>query len=358
MSCSSRDVNLPRGSTLVEDADEEIFLLYTRKQQPRRTPAQGLGRGQGLGISSDASDLVALSFSIEDPWAGSSESETQTRGRRLKAKSRTARRGPVEVELEVHQSIDALRNRAGDTGSVLWRSSLHFARFVLTSHHFPHPSRPSLLPNLSSSSILEFGSGTGFLGIALRSVVDQWTFTDQLENLALILRNARSNSVAVSDPGVVARDGSHHSIVELDWIEQSRAYVASRKDRLDLDVDASSPASSRSDRRHPDVILAVDCIYNPALSVPLAHAILHNAHRDTVVVVVSELRESEALETFLATFLARGREQFKPDQWQLARVDWADETPDDQTYRTRVVGELGDSDFVTWVAWCEPRIDM
>lgn len=140
MSCSSRDVNLPRGSTLVEDADEEvssppvpiilisrtylptvesvwqIFLLYTRKQQPRRTPAQGLGRGQGLGISSDASDLVALSFSIEDPWAGSSESETQTRGRRLKAKSRTARRGPVEVELEVHQSIDALRNRAGDTG--------------------------------------------------------------------------------------------------------------------------------------------------------------------------------------------------------------------------------------------------
>ncbi|GAA5908339.1 uncharacterized protein JCM6883_004353 [Sporobolomyces salmoneus] len=341
MLSTSPNLNLPSGASLVSDADEEIFLLYTKKQQASirlsaLTAAQQ-GREGGLGINSDSGDLLELSLSIENPWRKVEDETKRKKGKKVQGKAKEL----IEVEVELHQSLNALRNRAGDTGSVLWRLSLHFAKFFLTSHHFPHPSFPFLLPNLSTSSILELGSGTGFLGIVLRSIFAKspsdfkWTFSDQLDNLPLILRNLQTNSLD-SSPS--------YSIVELDWIQQSQEYL-------------SNPSLvTRESPSFPNLIFAVDCIYNPSLSAPLVHTILHNSGPETIVVVVSELRESEALETFLSTWLEEGEKRFQGFDWKVARLDWEQEGGEDgKSYRERVVGDLGDSEFVVWIVWCDTR---
>ncbi|GAA5958482.1 hypothetical protein JCM3765_007891 [Sporobolomyces pararoseus] len=370
-------LNLPHGSTIIEDADEEIFLLYTNKQQSSsgstRSNTATTGAGGGLGINSQSGDVLNLSIVVENPWKQPRGGTEQKKG---KKSSKGKEKESFEVEVELHQSIDSLRNRAGDTGSVLWRLSLHLAKFLLTNHYFPNPSFPPLLPNLSASKILELGSGTGFLGIALRSIFQNtnlpkppsratqtlcssssstlprassfhWTFSDQLENLPLVLRNLKANSVLPSEVGEEAQHS--YSILELDWIHESQEYLKESQSS-----NSGGGATSRIDRQFADLILAVDCLYNPSLSAPLAHTILRNSTNETVVVVVSELRESEALETFLKTWLEEGQEIFDGYDWKVARLNWNEVSGEDgEKYREKVVGELGDSGFVTWVGWCE-----
>ncbi|GAA5923193.1 uncharacterized protein JCM15063_003566 [Sporobolomyces koalae] len=335
-------VHLPSGSVLVEDADEEIFLLYTNKQQRATSESAATGRGAAeLGYHSDQGDVLAVNLSVNNPWSGSGQADTVMKSRKFK-KGKGKEKETLEVNVELRQSLAALRNRKGDTGSVLWRLSLHLAEYILTLHHFPSPEVPCLLPNLSTSSILELGSGTGFLGLALRSIFApftpsthptesafKWTFSDQLDNLPLILRNLRGNSISESEIG----DSPAHpySIVELDWLAESRDYLADR----------TQPRKSRQPGSFPDLILAVDCIYNPALASPLAHTILRNSGSETVVVVASELRDSEALETFLRCWLEEGRQ----GGWQVTRLGW--ESLDEQ----RAAGDLADPKFVVWVGW-------
>lgn len=72
------------------------------------------------------------------------------------------------------------------------------------------------------------------------------------------------------------------------------------------------------------------------------------------MIVVSELRESEALETFLKTWLEEGEKKFEGSHWKVARLNWDEETGEDgERYREEVVGELRDPGFVVWVGWCE-----
>lgn len=61
-----------------------------------------------------------------------------------------------------------------------------------------------------------------------------------------------------------------------------------------------------------DLIISVDTLYNPSLSAPLACTIAAYANARTIVLVVAELREPEALELWLGEMLARG--------WSIVRV--------------------------------------
>ncbi|GAA5847042.1 hypothetical protein JCM5353_005757, partial [Sporobolomyces roseus] len=239
---------LPSGSSLAEDADEEIFLIYTNKQQSQAEESPN--DTGGLGFHSSHGDVLNLSLTIENPWLPSvdqNDGKKRAKGKKSKEKGKDS----FEVEVEVHQSLDNLRNRKGDTGSVLWRLSLHLAKYLLRSHIYPHSSHPPLLPNLSTSTILELGSGTGYLGLALRSIFSstttrvppnstsrssstfspptipfEWTFSDQLENLSLVLRNLHANGVP---PSLIGDSPSQpYSIVELDWLVESQAYLAKK----------------------------------------------------------------------------------------------------------------------------------
>ncbi|GAA6058709.1 hypothetical protein JCM10212_003397 [Sporobolomyces blumeae] len=642
-------LNLPaRGTTLVEDPDEEIFLLYTNKQlslvdrsrQPAPPPRgphpsrrcgarggpgdgdrDGDGGGGGLGFHSDRGDVLNVSLRVDNPWwttrplsaPSTSPHESRTaafepgtirptvlpepldgkppkrsstrrtdrakgRGNRV-AEATTTTTTPTttatatggrkgnkgkdrvsdgfEIQVEVHQSLNDLRNRKGDTGSVVWNLSLHLATFLLKSYHFPRPpsrarDRP-LLPRLSSSTVLELGSGTGFLGVALRSVfagpgtrdevgpgrasrsslrptpattvgssrsrsttiplprdsgsrrdspsktttttttplsIDRrdglggardgadkrgkWIFSDQLENLALVVRTLRANGIGLSsaekerktkgggggggggggsravqggnpssgratrntaEPVRSARDEDEdededdnfrYDVVEVDWVVESREFERSKENRQPAprrsppsasprltspslaDRSVHSAAVRTQDRDEgddlrggreatidPDVIVAVDCIYNPSLCLPLVHTILSFARvgsstsrtttrseddeegtpttDSTVVVVAAELRDSEPLEVFLRAWQDEARAIGQ--RWMIVRVGSRSERADDEEdhledqdepgnqearererdndreARERLWGALGDSKYVVWIGW-------
>ncbi|BGP52867.1 Ribosomal protein lysine methyltransferase [Rhodotorula sphaerocarpa] len=398
------NLNLPAGSLLVEDADEEIFLLYTRKLQlagQSRSPGSEQKEGgkdeetlktDGLGFASEAGEVVPVVLTVSDPRLDAAEAPNVSGSAALGPRRGGPKRGKgaggsvgarkqVTVEVDLHQSLAALRHRKGDTGSVLWRLSVHLAKYLLREHHFPDPSRPALLPSLPHSTILELGSGTGFLGIALRSLFQdangdgRWLFSDQLENLPLVVRNLRANgvldrgaatgtpaaspsispplsprlkarSVGTASAGSKTKAGEHRSGPKADGRSKRGTEPAERVEVLELDWLAEAAAWDREQLRPP-----VDCIYNPSLSAPLVKTILRQAQQrahpapsaaeaSTLVVVASELRDEEPLEEFLRAWLdaTRGR-------WTTVRLAWDGETERDRA------GELASGQFAVWVAW-------
>ncbi|GAA6052644.1 hypothetical protein RTBOTA2_000342 [Rhodotorula toruloides] len=377
-------VNLPTGSVLVEDVDEEIFALVTRKLQYSSAPAtsaqdEELPSEGGLGFHSSKDEVLPLSLTVRNPWTNTNESDAVKSKVKKLSKASGGRKGDkakqeVTVEVEVHQSLGDLRNRKGDTGSVLWRISLHLARFLLQQHHFPHPSHPPLLPSLSSSTILELGSGTGFLGSALRDIYSpakgkrgekggRWIFSDQLANLPLVVRNLRANGLMEPPNSPTSRtmplpsqrhstsptSHSHASrgarqeparveVLELDWLVEAAAW-----DRHPHSLYSRSPSPSSSAHSPlpspPDLIFAIDCIYNPSLSAPLAKTILRHAGAETVVVVASEVRDEEPLEEFLRAWMGEGE-----GRWRVWRVGWEER---------EAVRELRERRYVVWVGWQE-----
>ena len=282
--------------------------------------------------------------------------------------------------------------------------SLHLAQYLLRMHHFPNPAHPAaLLPSLATSTILELGSGTGFLGIALRDLVlapnsdsdadperasGRWLFSDQWENLPLVVRNLRANRVIDdaeaaaaalpksrgSGSDTPARGGMSSQTIkrerqiemlELDWLAEAVEWDREQQARSRRPKRGGGDLVDDHDELEgPLVILAVDCIYNPSLSAPLAKTLLrqarlrssssnnasrralHSAGNDpgTVIVVVSELRDEEALEAFLKAWMEVARQE-EEDEWTIARLGWDD--PNEK----RVAGELASGQFVTWVAW-------
>lgn len=66
-----------------------------------------------------------------------------------------------------------------------------------------------------------------------------------------------------------------------------------------------------------------------------------------MIVVVSELRDEDALEAFLKSWMEMARQEEEEEGWTIARLGWDD--PDER----RMAGELASGQFVTWVAWKE-----
>lgn len=122
-------LRLPSASVPVIDADEEvrllpslpvastdpvqIFLLYTAKAQyeaseaSRATPAS-------LGFVQATVDLVPISLTVVEPVRAAEASTTTAKKARGKQKVPLKQ---VEIELQLHQDLDSLRNRKGDTGA-------------------------------------------------------------------------------------------------------------------------------------------------------------------------------------------------------------------------------------------------
>jgi len=147
---------------------------------------------------------------------------------------------------------------------------------VLQQQHFPE-SRRGLFnyAKLSEAHVLELGAGTGLLALALSPLVRKYTATDIPALLPLLRKNVLSASSV--------------TVTALDW-----TLPALRQ------VDAHGPDA-------PDVLLAVDCIYHPALVRPLLTTLTALATpQHTVAVVVAELRAEDALREFLQEWIALG----------------------------------------------------
>jgi hypothetical protein len=179
--------------------------------------------------------------------------------------------------------------------------SLHLAKHLLSESHVPPKTHSALLNSstLSQARILELGSGTGLLAILLNSLCKSYTASDQFDNLKLIQRNLEINGVAV--PQHTRRDGDYKGaagggeaeIEEVDWVA-----ISHERARRGTSASKKAPTEELNGREGDyDLILAVDCIYNESLVVPLVDTFAEYAGRGkpTLVWVVIELRSSDVV---------------------------------------------------------------
>lgn len=179
---------------------------------------------------------------------------------------------------------------------------------ILQQNRFP-PNNPLFDKDLlRESHILELGSGTGLLSIALSACSKSYTATDIAPLLPLIRKNVALNFAGwTQDTKPSGRSpGSNISVEELDW-----------------ETLLSLPPAGRS-RYHPkppepnaawDLVLIVDCIYHPSLLPALVETIetVSSAEKTWALVIV-ELRQEDVLREFLERWLDKGT-------WRLFRVD-------------------------------------
>ncbi|KAI0306141.1 hypothetical protein B0F90DRAFT_1814934 [Multifurca ochricompacta] len=311
----SGPVTLPLSATPVSDADEEIFLLYTRLAALKPADDSDAGHFHGLGSENSNEDTLIVRLELKKPSRSSrkSGSDVLGPGGRISRKTRgNKRKGtikeevhenvhesePVTLEYELFQDKTALRTRSGDTGSVLWKASIEFLGLVLQQQYFPEPHHSLFdYAKLSQAHVLELGSGTGLLALALSPLVRKYTATDIPALIPLLRknlhpsRNAITNSANATTTTITTTTTTtlnRTSITALDW-----TFPTSRQ--IDVQADVI------------DVLLVVDCIYHPTLVRPLLATMTALAvPRHTVALVVAELRAEDVLREFLEEWIASG----------------------------------------------------
>ena len=123
-------------------------------------------------------------------------------------------------------------------------------------------------------------AGTGLLALALSPLVRKYTATDIAALIPLLRKNVRSAASASV------------TVTALDWTLPALRQV---------DSDVRGPDHA------PDVLLAVDCIYHPALVRPLLTTLTALAMpQRTAAIVVAELRAEDVLREFLREWIALG----------------------------------------------------
>lgn len=161
---------------------------------------------------------------------------------------------------------------------------------------------PALLDLQQKTRVLELGAGTGILpctvGHALADLDATWQATDQGDLLALLQKNVRQ----LASDRVVA--------TEIDWLTVSHALRQALRHPTPYASLLRSIRSEHSGNTDEadipyDLIIAVDCIFNPSLFTPFLDSLWACCTvGHTVVLVLVELREQEMMRDFLQAWLA------------------------------------------------------
>ncbi|KAF8343495.1 putative methyltransferase-domain-containing protein [Amanita rubescens] len=281
-------IRLPPNSELVTDPDEEVFVIYSLLQSKPRSEHDDF---RGLGYVDSRKDVLDINFDITLP-SNDSPDRSKTRSGRRKIQVNESK----TITVTLAQDKTALRSRKGDTGSILWKASIDFAKLILQQIHST-PNDSILDPQkLREQHILELGSGTGLLSVIFAPLVGQFTATDIGDLVPLIRKNLTLNF-----PGWSANaQGANVSAEELDWVVLSTANASQRKRIADF-----KPA---------DILLVVDCIYHPSLLPHLVETIDYlSVPEKTAVFILVELRAEDVIRDFLTLWLN------KP-LWQIWRI--------------------------------------
>ncbi|EJU01172.1 hypothetical protein DACRYDRAFT_22932 [Dacryopinax primogenitus] len=172
---------------------------------------------------------------------------------------------------------------------------------------------------LQTAHVLELGSGIGLLSVLLSPIVRKYTATDIPASLPLLQKNGGSNNITQ----VV-------TVEELDWV-----FLAGlNEERKTRYFPLSDP---------PDIVLAVDCLYNPSLLKPFLTTLSYlcrptssmseRPKRRPVALVMSELRDSEVMREFLTLWLELDGDQGGWTIWRAGE------------------GVLKGTRCVLWVGW-------
>ncbi|WWC67457.1 uncharacterized protein I206_101365 [Kwoniella pini CBS 10737] len=322
------------GCVLVEDADVEIMELYmSLASTSPEIKSQDKDSG-GLGFLSSNDSILNINIDLTPPVLPTSEatavSDGNKRGMKKKAKISSGGESKKIVEsvnVQIQQDLGMLKGRGGDTGSVLWRSSLYLSTQILRQSTYPDSYVNPIFHSevLKKSSILELGAGTGLLSILLSGHCKKYTSSDRLENLKLVKRNLELNGINIGDrpSSDTLISNNFQKRTKLNGSSKNKFNPAEEKRYINLEeIDWTSISDQR--KRHPelwisdfymknnkeeeeesDLILAVDCIYNEFLIQPLIDTLGRycKSGEKSVVWVVVELRSADVLTMFLEKWM-------------------------------------------------------
>ena len=182
------------------------------------------------------------------------------------------------------------------------------ATTLLRQAYAPKPLRdahgeivPSLLDLEQKIRVLELGAGTGILpcttGHALTNLDTTWQATDQGDLLTLLQKNVRQ----LASDRVVA--------TEIDWLTVSRALRQAYRHptpyaSLLRNIRSEQSGNAGESDVPYDLIIAVDCIFNPSLFTPFLDSLWACCTvSHTIAFVLVELREQEMMREFMQTWL-------------------------------------------------------
>ncbi|KAJ1025020.1 hypothetical protein NDA18_004306 [Ustilago nuda] len=244
---------------LVEDVDQEIFLLYTLNAKSEHDG--------GLGYVNHSADKIFISID-RNTWS-SSTSERNLSGKLI---------------TPIYQHVTSLRSSKGNTGSVVWRSTVELAIRFRSGALFD----PCLF---NDATVLELGAGTGALPALVADLSGKWLATDQDELLPLLRKNL-----------------SQHERVKtasLDWFDflnppSMRSAQLRKKHVLDQLLPSATTTEHQEKLKRVDLIICCDCIYNPALFDALIATLnVFTDSQRTIVLISCEMRSNESLAEFL-----------------------------------------------------------
>ncbi|KAL4250006.1 hypothetical protein ABKN59_005937 [Abortiporus biennis] len=304
--------NIPADSSLIEDADEEVFLLYTDLAGKSTGASSNVASFRGLGHVDSHQDILTVTFELtsSEKIPSPIPSKQSKKGRTIRQKKQKT----VETEtIEVHIAQDktALRSRKGDTGSVVWKASIDFAQHILQQHHSHTFNSLFDYAKLEDAHVLELGAGTGLLGVVLGRLVRQYTATDIDPLIPLIRKNLSLNIPGWVDPSQQQVGPCTRSVTAepLDWVVLHQ-HAPSRKP-----IYSFEPV---------DLLLVVDCIYHPSLLPSLVHTIDYlTTPGRTAVLVLVELRAEDVIREFLERWLKISSE----GSWEIWHVNGGVEGP-------------------------------
>jgi len=244
---------------------------------------------RGLGHVDSRKDTLSIDFELK---AFVPPSDPSIKKSKTKQRDKT-------IEVVLAQDKTALRSRKGDTGSVLWRASVDLAQVVLQQHYSQDENALLDSNTLPNAHVFELGAGTGLLSIVLSSLVHQYTVTDIPDLLPLIRKNLALNFDGWPNSNC---SGSNITAEELDWLELHGTLISIHSRLVPAPADPI------------DLLLAVDCIYNPSLLPALVETIdFLTTPGKTAVLVVMELRQEDVVREFLEHWIAKGG-------WEIRRV--------------------------------------
>ncbi|WRT65226.1 uncharacterized protein IL334_002169 [Kwoniella shivajii] len=337
--CPNGLFNFDEG-VLVEDADEEIMELYmslasvsSDKSMKDTDPHSG-----GLGFLNSNESVLEITIDLSPPTLTFDDVKLKL-DKRSKRKyknsslnSTTGNTANESISVKIQQDLGMLKGPKGDTGSILWRSSLYLSTILLRQYHQPSTGGVDIpildLETLKSASVLELGSGTGLLSVLLSRICKVFTASDRLENLKLVKRNLGLNGISIvgdvsskEDAKLSNKSSSKGkqemkhvngsvNIEEIDWIAVSEERKRHPESWLlpspnDIIAKDENHDNGNSRKQQYDMILAVDCIYNEHLVQPLVDTFGKYCPRGgkTVIWVVIELRSADVLTLFLETWM-------------------------------------------------------
>ncbi|KAH9944679.1 hypothetical protein B0H21DRAFT_792119, partial [Amylocystis lapponica] len=316
-------VHLPVQATLVSDADEEVFLLYTNLA--RKQSADGTTDFRGLGHIDSNKDILTITFDLSAPEdhasMGNSNPPAPVARATLRGSSKSRRKVDAPVlEVELAQDKTALRSRKGDTGSVVWHarcvpagvqvilnvnpfSSVDLALLILRQCYHRVPDALLDPSTLRAAHVVELGAGTGLLSVALSSVVWRYTATDIDALVPLIQKNLARNLPTIS-PAAPSNSKGRSRLSRGHPSEGAPNVCAEALDWTILQNASPSVRQSLCAFQPADLLLVVDCIYHPSLLSALLATIDHlTIAGRTAVLVVVELRAEDVVREFLEGWL-------------------------------------------------------